>query len=266
MARWIAVTNQKGGVGKTTTAVNLAATLGAEGQRVLVVDVDPQGNATSGLGLDKARLDRCIYDVFVGKAQAEEVICPTELPQVHLLPATLNLAGAEIELVSALSRETRLKKALEPVADGYDFMVLDCPPSLGILTMNALAAAREVLVPIQCEFYALEGITQLRSVIELVKAHLNPSLDIGGVLMTMYDPRLNLCEQVVEEVRKHFGPRVYKTMIPRNVKLAEAPSFGKSIEQYDPRSRGAVAYRELAKEVIHEEARSGTRSFRIHIG
>ena len=253
MATVLAVTNQKGGVGKSTTTINLGAALAEAGKRVLLVDVDPQGNTTSGLGIEKARLRGCIYDVLKGELKIGEVVTSTSLPNLFVVPATLRLAGVEVELVSALSRETRLQRALWDVANRYDFVLIDCPPSLGILTMNALAAAEGVLVPIQCEFYALEGISQLHSVIDLVRSHLNPELCVRGVLLTMYDPRLNLCEQVAQEIRNHFGQRVYQTNIPRNVKLAEAPSFGKSVLEYDGRSRGAQAYRDLAVEVLHEE-------------
>lgn len=253
MATILAVTNQKGGVGKSTTTINLGAALAEAGKRVLLVDVDPQGNTTSGLGIEKARLRGCIYDVLKGDLKLSEVVTATAVPGLFVAPATLRLAGVEVELVNALSRETRLQKALYDGAHRYDFVFIDCPPSLGILTMNALAAAEGVLVPIQCEFYALEGISQLHSVIELVRSHLNPDLCVRGVLLTMHDPRLNLCDQVAQEIRNHFGERVYKTAIPRNVKLAEAPSFGKSVLEYDGRSRGAQAYRELAVEVLNAE-------------
>lgn len=261
MARILAITNQKGGVGKTTTAVNLGAALARRGCRVLLVDVDPQGNTTSGLGIDKASLEHCIYDTVVGTVPASSVLVNTSVPGLDLVPATLRLAGAEVELVSALARERRLVRALESVAEGYDFVLIDCPPSLGLLTLNALAASHGVLVPIQCEFYALEGLGQLLQVVDMVKEHLNPGLGVEGVLLTLFDSRLNLSEQVAEEVRKHFGSLVYEAIIPRNVKLAEAPSYGQPVTEYDAGSRGARAYLELAREVEeHEKARLGKRA------
>lgn len=250
MASVIAITNQKGGVGKTTTAINLGAALAQMGKRVLLVDADPQGNTTSGLGIEKNKLDKCIYDVLVDDAESSQVIVPTEQAGLFVMPATLRLAGAEIELVSAMAREQRLKKAFVPIADSYDYIFIDCPPSLGLLTVNALTAADKVLVPIQCEFYALEGLSQLTKVIEMVRSHLNPDLAIGGVLLTLFDSRLNLSVQVAEDIKKHFGKLVFETSIPRNVKLAEAPSFGQSALEYDPVSKGSCAYIELAKEVV----------------
>lgn len=259
MAKIIAITNQKGGVGKSTTAVNLGAALARSGSRVLVVDVDPQGNTTSGLGVSKSTLECCIYDVLLDQSPPGQAIRNIQ-DNFDILPATLRLAGAEIEMVSVVAREQRLARALTRVESSYDKILLDCPPSLGILTMNALSAATEVLVPIQCEFYALEGITQLMNVVELVTAHVNPALKIGGVLLTLHDSRLNLSEQVAEEVRRHFGERVFTTVIPRNVKLAEAPSFGQSVLDYDFSSRGAQAYLELAREVLaREKAGFGAR-------
>ncbi|MGI5843551.1 MAG: ParA family protein [Candidatus Xenobium sp.] len=263
MARILAITNQKGGVGKTTTAVNLGAALARRGRRVLLVDVDPQGNTTSGLGIEKSDLECCIYDAILGSKPVTSVLVGTSIPGLDLVPATLRLAGAEVELVSVLARERRLAKALSPLLESYDFILIDCPPSLGLLTMNALAAAQGVLVPIQCEFYALEGLGQLMQVVDMIREHLNPELAVQGVLLTLHDSRLNLSEQVSEEVRRHFGPLVYHTVIPRNVKLAEAPSFGKPVIEYDLGSRGAQAYLELAREVDeNEEARLGTRSVR----
>ena len=250
MASVIAVTNQKGGVGKTTTAINLGAALAQMGKKVLLADADPQGNTTSGLGIEKNKLEKCIYDVLVDDADPSDVIVATGQSGLFVLPATLRLAGAEIELVSAIAREQRLKKAFAAVSGDYDYIFIDCPPSLGLLTVNALTAADKVLVPIQCEYYALEGLSQLTKVIEMVRSHLNPNLAVGGVLLTLFDSRLNLSVQVAEDIKKHFGKLVFDTSIPRNVKLAEAPSFGQSALEYDPTSKGSYAYIELAKEVV----------------
>ncbi len=251
MSRIYAITNQKGGVGKTTTAVNLSACLAAAGKRVLLVDIDPQGNTTSGLGIDREGLQADTYDLLMGDRAAAEVVLPTRLPNLSLIPTTLDLAGAEIELVSVEKREHRLKHAMASVSDAYDFILIDSPPSLGLLTLNALTASQAVLIPIQCEYYALEGISQLMQTIHLVRKGLNPTLAIGGVILTMYDPRTNLSQQVVSEVRAHFGDRVFQTVIPRNIRLSEAPSHGLPISLYDPKSRGAEAYEALAQEVIH---------------
>jgi chromosome partitioning protein len=250
MAYVISVVNQKGGVGKTTTAINLAAYLALKNKKVLLVDLDPQGNATSGYGFNKQELDSSVYDVLVNEAEITEVIQSTNQKNVEMCPTNINLAGAEVELVSAMSRETILKRALEPVMSKYDFVLIDCPPSLGLLTINALAASTGVLVPIQGEYYALEGLTQLIDTINLVKRHLNPSIGIFGVVLTMYDHRTQLTRQVTEEVHRYFGEKVFNTVIPRNVRLAEAPSHGKTIAEYDPKSKGGKAYADLALEVI----------------
>ena len=249
MGRIIAIANQKGGVGKTTTAVNLGTCLAELKKKVLLADCDPQGNATSGFGINKSELEKTIYDVLINNADAHDVIQTTNY-RVDLLPSNIELAGAEIELVAALSRETRLKRALAHVREEYDYIFVDCPPSLGLLTLNALAAADSVLMPIQCEFYALEGVSQLMNTIQLVRNNLNPELAVEGVLMTMFDSRTNLSMQVVHEVRKSFGDAVYKAMIPRNVRLSEAPSYGEPILSYDRRSKGSEEYMNLAKEVI----------------
>lgn len=253
MAKIISVANQKGGVGKTTTAVNLGACLATLGQKILLVDIDPQGNTTSGIGINKADVEYCIYDVLINDINPTDAIVPTEVDGLSLIPATIQLAGAEIELVPSISREVRLKRALQVVADMYDYVLIDCPPSLGILTVNSLTASDSVLIPIQCEYYALEGLSQLLNTIRLVQKHLNAKLTIEGVLLTMFDARTNLGIQVIDEVKKYFQNKVYATVIPRNVRLSEAPSHGKAIIHYDPRSRGAECYLDLAKEVIGRE-------------
>ncbi len=246
----LAVINQKGGVGKSTTAVNLASALGVNNKEVLLVDLDPQGNATSGYGIDKRDISQCVYNVLLGETPVEEVILAQVGKGVDILPSTISLAGAEVELVNEMARENRLKNALGSLRGRYDYILIDCPPSLGLLTINALVAADKLLVPIQCEFYALEGVTKLLDSMKRVKNMLNPSLDIFGIVLTMYDSRTNLAKQVVDEVRSFFGSQVFETVIPRSVKLSEAPSYGQSIIDYAPENKGAKAYINLAKEVI----------------
>lgn len=252
MAKTISIVNQKGGVGKTTTAVNLSAALGMKGLRILMVDIDPQGNTTSGFGIDKRELDQSVYDVIINKVPAKETIVHTEFKGVDVLPANMNLAGAELELVDIKKRESALKVALAPLYDDYDFMLLDCPPSLGLITLNALCASDTFMVPIQCEYYALEGLSQLITTVRQVKRLYNPYIDLEGVILTMYDGRLNLTQQVVEEVKKYFPKKVFSTVIPRNVRLSEAPSFGLPVEYYDKSSKGSQAYLKLADEIIRK--------------
>jgi chromosome partitioning protein len=249
LPRVLAVANQKGGVGKTTTSVNLGAALAELGFRVLVIDLDPQGNATTGLGIDARNFELSMYDVLMRDSSLEDCVEPTSMKNLFVAPATIALAGAEIELVPAFSRELKLKRAIETVIDDFDYVLIDCPPSLGLITVNALAAADEVLVPIQCEYYALEGLSQLMRNVHLVASNLNPRLDISTIVLTMYDARTKLADQVATEVRDHFGNKVCRIVIPRTVRLSEAPSFGQPITAFDPASRGAIAYRELAKEV-----------------
>lgn len=254
LPRVIAVANQKGGVGKTTTTVNLGACLAELGLRVLVVDLDPQGNASTGLGIENRGLESSMYHVLIQDVPLENCVEPTAVRNLFVAPASLDLAGAEIELASAFSRETRLRMAIATVLDDYDYILIDCPPTLGLLTVNGLAAAQEVLVPIQTEYYALEGLGLLLRNVDLIKRSLNPHLEVSTIVCVMYDARTKLSEQVVQEVRGHFGDKVVRTVVPRNVRLSEAPSFGQPIIIYDPRSPGAVAYREVAKEVHHGAA------------
>jgi chromosome partitioning protein len=251
MGRVIAIANQKGGVGKTTTAINLSASLAAIGSSVLLIDTDPQGNSTSGLGFNKNEEKSCIYNVLIDSTPIREVIRASKWSNLSVVPATIQLAGAEIELVAMEGREMRMKQALEEPRGNYDFIIIDCPPSLGLLTLNALTAADGILIPIQCEYYALEGLGQLMNTIALVRKYLNKDLQIEGVLLTMYDIRTNLSEQVAEEVRNYFKQYVFKTVIPRNVRLSEAPSYGKHILEYDPRSKGAELHLDLAREVLN---------------
>ncbi len=252
MGRIIAVANQKGGVGKTTTTVNLAAWIGAKGKKVLLADIDPQGNATSGFGINKRSLMRSSYDLLIGTAEAEDIILSTSFQNVDVLPSNIALAGAEIEIVEMEDRAMRLKKALAPVKNRYDFIFIDCPPSLGLITLNALAASDTLMVPIQCEYYALEGLSQLVATIRQVKRLYNPTLDLEGVLLTMYDGRVRLSNQVVAEVRKHFEEMVFDTLIQQNVKLAEAPSYGQPVILYDAECRGSVNYLSLANELLEK--------------
>ena len=263
MGKVISMVNQKGGVGKTTTSINLAASLGYLGKKVLLIDLDPQGNATTGVGINKGDIDKSIYNVLIGESNIVEVIVKTKFKNLHIIPATINLAGADIELIeksrfeSGFSKSEQLKNKIALIKDSYDFILIDCPPSLGILTTNALTASDSVIIPVQCEFFALEGIMQLLNSIMLAQRNLNPNLDIEGVLLTMLDSRTNLGLEVVEDIRSYFKERVYDTIIPRLIRLTEAPSHGKPIISYDPKSRGTEAYINLAKEVIE---RNGTKA------
>lgn len=250
MSKIIAIANQKGGVGKTTTSVNLSSCLAVKGKKILIIDIDPQGNTSSGLGIDKTKIRKSIYDVIINGIPIEETLVDTKIDTLKLSPSNIQLAGAEVELVSVISRETRLKFALESIKDKFDYIIIDCPPSLGLITLNALTAANTILVPIQCEYYALEGLSQLMNTVGIIQKHLNPALKVEGVVLTMFDARTNLSIQVVDEVKKYFGNKVYRTIIPRNVRLSEAPSYGLPIILYDSKSKGAECYMDLADEVI----------------
>ena len=252
MGRIISIANQKGGVGKTTTAVNVSAILAKRGKKVMLIDADPQGNASSGLGLEK-ETENSLYDVLINDVDLESTLQDTTIQTLKVCPSNMNLAGAEVELVSQMSREQRLKEKLDVIKDNFDFIIIDCPPSLGLITLNAFTASDSVLIPVQCEYFALEGLGQLLNTINLVKKHLNKSLEVEGAVLTMYDMRTNLSNQVVKEVKRYFEDKVYKTVIPRNIKLSEAPSYGMPITLYDPKSKGARAYEKLAREIMKNE-------------
>ncbi len=249
MGKVVSIANQKGGVGKTTTSVNLSTILAKKGKKVLMIDADPQGNASSGVGIDKD-VEESVYDILIDDTEIEKVVKKTNIKNLSICPSNINLAGAEVELVSMMSREYRLKEKLDSIKDNYDYIIIDCPPSLGLVTLNAFTASDSVLIPVQCEYYALEGLGQLINTINLVKKHLNKNIEIEGALLTMYDIRTNLSNQVVKEVKKYFNDKVYKNVIPRNVKLSEAPSYGMPITIYDPRSKGAKSYEKFAKEFL----------------
>ena len=249
MGKIVSIANQKGGVGKTTTSINLSTILAKKGKKVLMIDADPQGNASSGVGVDK-EVEESVYDILIGDTEIKDVVIKTNIKNLYVCPSNINLAGAEVELASVMSREYRLKEKLDEVKDEYDYIIIDCPPSLGLITLNAFTASDSVLIPVQCEYYALEGLGQLINTINLVKKHLNKNIDIEGALLTMYDARTNLSNQVVKEVKKYFNDKVYKNVIPRNVKLSEAPSYGMPISIYDPRSKGAKSYEKFVKEFM----------------
>ena len=249
MGKIVSIANQKGGVGKTTTSINLSTILAKKGKKVLMIDADPQGNASSGVGVDK-EVEESVYDILIGDTEIKDVVIKTNIKNLYVCPSNINLAGAEVELVSVMSREYRLKEKVDEVKDEYDYIIIDCPPSLGLITLNAFTASDSVLIPVQCEYYALEGLGQLINTINLVKKHLNKNIDIEGALLTMYDARTNLSNQVVKEVKKYFNDKVYKNVIPRNVKLSEAPSYGMPISIYDPRSKGAKSYEKFVKEFM----------------
>ena len=250
MGKVISVANQKGGVGKTTTTINLSTLIAKKGKKVLMIDADPQGNASSGVGIDRDDIELSIYDILIDEVEFEKVVKKTNIKNLDICPSNINLAGAEVELVSVMSREHRLKEKLDKIKDKYDFIIIDCPPSLGLITLNAFTSSDSVLIPVQCEYYALEGLGQLLNTINLVKKHLNKNLEIEGALLTMYDVRTNLSNQVVKEVKNYFNDKVYKNVIPRNVKLSEAPSYGMPISVYDPRSKGAKSYEKFVKEFL----------------
>ncbi len=250
MGKVVSIANQKGGVGKTTTSINLSTILAKKGKKVLMIDADPQGNASSGVGIDREEIELSVYDILINDVQIKDVVKKTNIKNLDICPSNINLAGAEVELVSVISREQRLKEKLEDIKEHYDFIIIDCPPSLGLITLNAFTASNSVLIPVQCEYYALEGLGQLLNTISLVKKHLNKDIEIEGALLTMYDARTNLSNQVVKEVKKYFNEKVYKNVIPRNVKLSEAPSYGMPITMYDARSKGAKSYEKFVKEFL----------------
>ena len=250
MGKIVSIANQKGGVGKTTTSINLSTILAKKGKKVLMIDADPQGNASSGVGIDRDEIEQSVYDVLINDVQIEQVVKKTNIKNLYIVPSNINLAGAEVELVSVMSREHRLKEKLDIIKEEYDFIIIDCPPSLGLITLNAFTASNSVLIPVQCEYYALEGLGQLLNTISLVKKHLNKDIEIEGALLTMYDIRTNLSNQVVKEVKKYFNEKVYKNVIPRNVKLSEAPSYGMPISIYEPKSKGAKSYEKFVKEFL----------------
>ncbi len=264
MAKVVSIANQKGGVGKTTTSVNLSSALAKKGKRVLLIDADPQGNATSGLGIDK-EIEKSIYDVIINEVEINETLKNTNIKKLKVCPSNINLAGAEVELVSLMSREHRLKERIDEIRDEYDYIFIDCPPSLGLITLNAFTASDSVLIPVQCEYYALEGLGQLINTINLVRRHLNKNIEIEGAVLTMYDSRTNLSNQVVKEVKRYFEDRVFKTVIPRNIKLSEAPSYGMPISVYDAKSKGAKCYDKLGKEFLDKNEKTDEKAKAKHM-